>query len=103
MHNVAHQVALLQRVVPSESPAPVQPGPSQALAREDTVHVVQVGQSVGTHWGEVTRIDPEGVTVHEWLRDASGVWRRQRTVLPLQKDVAALKASSTASDLPTKP
>ena len=76
MHNAERQVALL-----TFTPA----APTQAMPHEASVHVVQVGQSVGTHWGEVTHIDPTAVTVQEWLRDASGVWRRQRTLIPLHK------------------
>lgn len=84
MHNAERQVALLQN-----------------LTQEASVQVVHVGQSMGTQWGEVTHIAPDALTVQEWLRDASGVWRRQTTRLPLHSGVAASK--DKPSNTPSAP
>jgi Tfp pilus assembly protein PilP len=70
MHNAQRQVALLQHVPESG---------------EVTWHTVQVGQSVGAHWGEVTRITQAALEVQEWLPHTDGTWRSHRVVWPLQR------------------
>jgi Tfp pilus assembly protein PilP len=78
MHNAQRQVALLQHV------------PESGAA---TLHTVRVGQSVGAHWGEVTRISQEVVEVQEWLPHTDGTWRSHRVVWPLQRP----RSSSSSS------
>lgn len=48
------------------------------------VHRVAVGDGMGPDAGRLQRIAPEALHVRQWLQVASGAWRSEEVVLPLQ-------------------
>lgn len=49
------------------------------------VYQARVGNHVGQHFGRITRITDDGVTLKERVQDASGEWVERETVMQLQE------------------
>ncbi len=57
-----------------------------ALVRvEGQIHMVQVGQYLGQHYGRITRITESEIVLREIVQDPSGEWIERATTLPLQE------------------